>query len=138
VDDAAEAILKCLEAPLHAVEGQTFNVGCDDQNYQIAQLGDLIKELIPDVQVIHQGEDVDKRNYRVSFGRVRKHLGFTPRHTVADGILEIKAAIEDGRIADYCDARYSNYKTLSEEDNIHLIRHTRMSPLYSEWQMADS
>ena len=49
VDDAAEAILTCLEAPLHAVKGQTFNVGCDDQNYQIAQLGDLVKELIPDV-----------------------------------------------------------------------------------------
>ena len=135
MDDAAEAILKCLEAPLHAVKGQVFNVGSDDQNYQITQLGDLIKDLIPDVQVIHQGEDVDRRNYRVSFAKIRKHLGFTPRRTVADGILEIKAAIEDGRIADYRDARYSNYKTLSEENNIHLIRHTRMTPLYaSGWE----
>ncbi|HEC35625.1 MAG TPA: NAD-dependent epimerase/dehydratase family protein [Anaerolineae bacterium] len=136
VDDAAEAILKCLEAPLPAVKGQTFNVGSDDQNYQIAQLGDLIKQLIPDVQVIHQDEDTDRRNYRVSFAKIRKHLGFTPRHTVAEGILEIKAAIEDGRIPDYRDARYSNYKTLSEEDNIHLIRHTQLTPLYAgEWTM---
>ena len=82
-----EAILQYLEAHLHAVKGQVFNVGCDDQNYQIAQLGDLIKELIPDAQVIHQGEDVDKRNYRVSFGKIQKHLGFIPRRTVADGIL---------------------------------------------------
>ena len=134
VDDAAEAILKCLEAPLHAVKGQTFNVGCDDQNYRIVQLGDLIKELIPDVQVIHQGEDVDKRNYRVSFAKIHKHLGFSPRRTVAEGILEIKAAIEDGRITDYRDACYSNYKTLSEENNVHLIRQTRMTPLYAgEW-----
>jgi len=117
-------------------EGQTFNVGSDDQNYQIAQLGDLIKELVPDVQVIHQGEDTDRRNYRVSFAKIRKRLGFTPRHTVADGILEIKAAIEDGRIADYREARYSNVKTLSEEDNIYLIRGTHMSPLYAgEWMM---
>lgn len=131
VDDAAEAILKCLEAPLHAVKGQTFNVGSDDQNYRIAQLGDLIKELIPDAQVIHQGEDVDRRNYRVSFAKIRKHLGFTPRRTVADGILEIKAAIEGGRIRDYRDVHYSNYKTLSEEGNAALIRHTRMTPLYA-------
>lgn len=131
VDDAAEAILKCLEAPLHAVKGQTFNVGSDDQNYRIAQLGDLIQELIPDVQVIHQGEDVDGRNYRVSFAKIRKLLGFTPRRTVADGILEIKAAIEDGRIRDYGDTHYSNYKTLSEEGNAALIRHTRMTPLYA-------
>jgi nucleoside-diphosphate-sugar epimerase len=132
VDDAAEAILKCLEAPLQAVKGQIFNVGSDDQNYQIAQLGDLIKELIPEVEVIHQGEDVDKRNYRVSFGKVRKHLGFSPRYTVADGVLEIKAAIEDGRIRDYRDARYSNYKTLSNEGNATLIRRTRMTPLYAD------
>ena len=131
VDAAAEAILKCLQAPLHAVKGQVFNVGSDDQNYRIAQLGDFIKELVPDVQVVHKGDDVDERNYRVSFAKIRNHLGFTPRHTVPDGILEIKAAIEDGRIADYRDACYSNYKTLSEEGNIHLIRHTCMSPLYA-------
>jgi nucleoside-diphosphate-sugar epimerase len=131
VNDAAEAILKCLEAPLHAVKGQIFNVGSDDQNYQIAQLGDLIKKLIPDVEVIRQGDDTDRRNYRVSFAKIRKHLGFTPRYTVADGILEIKAAIEAGRIRDYRDARYSNYKTLSNEDNITLIRRTRMTSLYA-------
>lgn len=131
VDDAAEAILKCLEAPLHAIKGQTFNVGSDDQNYRIAQLGDLIKELIPDVEVIYQGEDGDRRNYRVSFAKIRKHLGFIPRRTVADGIWEIKAAIEDGRIRDYRDARYSNYKTLSDEGNAVLIRHTHITPLYA-------
>jgi len=131
VNDAAEAILKCLEAPLHVVKGQIFNVGSDDQNYQIAQLGDLIKKLIPDVEVIRQGDDTDRRNYRVSFAKIRKHLGFTPRYTVADGILEIKAAIEAGRIRDYRDARYSNYKTLSNEDNITLIRRTRMTSLYA-------
>ena len=35
------------------------------------------------------------------------------------------------RSADYYDARYSNVKTLSEEDNVHLIRDTRMTPLYA-------
>jgi len=136
-------------APLPPSSPAQTDVGCDDQNYRIAQLGDLIKELIPGVQVIHQGEDVDKRNYRVSFSKtctersrsIQKHLGFIPRRTVADGILEIKAAIEDGRIADYRDARYSNYKTLCEacpeqsrrKDNVHLIRQTRLSPLYSDF-----
>jgi nucleoside-diphosphate-sugar epimerase len=131
VDDAAGAILKCLEAPLQAVQGQIFNVGAEDQNYQITQLGDLVKELIPDVQVVHKGEDADRRNYRVSFGKMQQHLGFTPRRTVAEGILEIKAAIESGRIPDYRDARYSNHKTLSEEGDATPIRRTSMSPLYT-------
>ncbi|MGB9898519.1 NAD-dependent epimerase/dehydratase family protein, partial [Thermanaerothrix sp.] len=131
VDDAAEAIVRCLEAPLEAIKGQIFNVGSDEQNYQIRQLGDIIRQLIPDVEVVLQGEDVDKRNYRVSFGKIRKYLGFTPRRTVADGVLEIKAAIEDGRIRDYRDAHYSNLKTLSEESSATLIRRTRMTPLYA-------
>ena len=74
---------------------------------------------------------MDRRNYRVSFAKIRKYLGFTPRYTVADGVLEIKATIEDGRIRDYRDAHYSNYKTLSDEGNAHLIRRTRMTLLYA-------
>jgi len=130
VDDAAEAIIRCLEAPLHAVRGQVFNVGSDQQNYQIAQLGDLIGNLVPGVEVVRQDKDVDQRNYHVSFSKIRKQLGFTTHHTVAGGILEIKAALEEGRIRDYRETHYSNYKTLSDEANARLIRHTRVTPLY--------
>ncbi len=132
VEDVAEAILKCLDAPLDVVRGQIFNVGSDEQNYRIAEIGDIIQRLMPDVEVVYQGEDMDRRNYRVSFAKIRRHLNFTPRHTVADGILEIKAAIEEGRIKDYREARYSNYKTLSEEHNSTLIRCTSLTLLYAD------
>jgi len=130
VDDAAEAIIKCLEAPIHAVKGQIFNVGCDEQNYRITQIGQIIKEIFPDVHVIHEGDEIDKRNYRVSFEKIRKHLGFTARRNVIDGILEIKTAIEAGRIKDYYAPYYSNYKTLADEDNAVLIRSISINPLY--------
>jgi nucleoside-diphosphate-sugar epimerase len=121
VDDAAEAILKCLEVPLHVIKGQVLNVGSDNQNYKIAQLGDIIKELIPDVEVIHQGEEIDKRNYRVSFTKIQKLLGFYPRRTIAEGILEIKTAIESGLIQDYHDSRYSNHEILSKNKHNYYI-----------------
>ena len=112
----------------------------NNHSYSIRHLGDLVKQEVSDVIVTYENQAEDRRNYRVSFAKtraersrsVRKHLGFTPRYTVADGVLEIKAAIEDGRIRDYRDAHYSNYKTLSEEGNAHLIRHTRMTPLYAD------
>jgi len=50
---------------------------------------------------------------------------------VADGILEIKAAIEEGLIKDYRDPKYSNHKSLSEEGNAHLIYQTHITPLYA-------
>lgn len=132
VDDAAKAIIKCLEAPLAAVRGQIFNVGSDDQNYQIYRIGETIKQLMPEVQIVHKGDDVDWRNYHVSFAKIRKHLGFVPQRTVAEGILEIRAAIEQGHIEDYRDARYSNYKTLSEEGpNTTLVHTHTMSSIFT-------
>ena len=136
VSDAAEAIIKCLEAPLILVKGQIFNVGSDDQNYQIAQVGQLIRELVPGVDVVLQHDESDRRNYRVAFGKIQKHLGFTPRYTLADGILEIKAAIESGRIPDYRDTRHSNYLTLTDEGQAELIRRTRLTPIYASGHPA--
>lgn len=131
VDDAAEAILRCLEAPLDTVRGQVFNVGSDEGNYRIAELGAIIKEAIPDANIVHNRQASDQRDYRVSFSKIRRHLGFLPRFSVRDGIAEIKAAIEKGLISDYTDARYSNYKTLADEGNQLLIHSTRMASLYA-------
>lgn len=131
VRDAAEAILKCIEAPLDAVRGQIFNVGCNDQNFQIAHLGDLVQELIPGVRIDRKGDDTDRRDYRVSFAKIQRHLGFKASHTVRDGVLEIKAALESSCIKDYQSPKYNNYKIISEGGNTHFIRNTHISPLYS-------
>jgi len=131
VDDVAECLVTCLQAPLDVVRGQVFNVGADEQNYRIVEVGELIKKLLPDATVEQHGDDTDRRNYRVSFAKIRRTLGFTPRYTVVDGVLEIKAAIDQGRIADYRSGTYSNYKTLSD-GNSQLIHYTQMTPLYAE------
>src|SRR4029079_6285270 len=46
VDDAALAVLMALEAPLSLVGNEVFNVGCDEQNYTIQQVGEMIKQLV--------------------------------------------------------------------------------------------
>ena len=130
VRDVADAIIRCLEAPSEVVKGQVFNVGSDEQNYQIGQIGEIIRDLIPDVKVIYKTEDVDKRNYKVSFVKIRKCLGFSPRYRLTDGIMEIKAALEQGHIRNYRNSKYSNYRTLSEEADSLLVRETYMKPLY--------
>lgn len=131
VSDIAEAIILCLESPLKVVEGQIFNVGSNEQNYRIAEIGRFIKEVMPEVKITHRPDVADKRNYRVSFAKIRKRLAFMPHYSIVDGIKEIKKAIESGVIKDYRDARYSNYKTLSEESHSALLRHSRTISLYS-------
>jgi nucleoside-diphosphate-sugar epimerase len=115
VEDAASAILLALESPLEIVRNQVFNVGSNEQNYTIRQVGDLIHNHVPSARILARGEDTDRRNYWVSFNKINRSLGFVPKWTVDQGIEQVIHAIRSGRIFDYRDARYSNVKFLTEE-----------------------
>lgn len=115
VDDAARAIARVLEAPRPLVKNQIFNVGSNEQNYKILQVGELIRTQVPEAQILQKGEDVDKRNYWVNFNKISRTLDFHPEWTVEAGIEQVIEAIRSGRVHDYTDARYSNVKFLTEE-----------------------
>jgi len=115
VDDAAEAFIRCLETPIKEVKGQIFNVGSNQQNYKILELGTILQSIIPNVQIENKGELVDERDYSVAFDKISNMLGYRTESTIQDGILEIKRAFDKGIIGDYTDKRYSNYESLSEE-----------------------
>jgi dTDP-D-glucose 4,6-dehydratase len=117
VRDLAEAIALTLDAPLQRVCGQTFNVGSNEQNYQIAELGQIIKEMVPTARVVVQPKE-DNRNYRVRFDGIRDTLHFSPRYTVQDGVREIVQAFAMGTIRDYHDPRYSNYAYLQANGDL--------------------
>lgn len=112
VADGAEAILRCLRAPAPVVAHQVFNVGSDEQNHTLADVAGVISELIPRVKVQFAPAAVQEANYQVSFARIRSTLDFRPRYTLADGINEIRAALQRGVVGDYTEAKYSNYKAI--------------------------
>lgn len=91
--DAARAFIMAYEAPGSQVAGEVFNVGGDDLNYRIRELGSLVAETLGDIQVVVDGKDVDTRDYCVSFEKIRSVLGFEPEYSVEDGIREIVGAI---------------------------------------------
>lgn len=115
VDDAALAVFNVLEAPLDAVRNQVFNVGSEEQNYTIRQVGELINLLVPSAQLLDVAFDGDRRNYRVNFGKIRRTLGYAPQWTLERGISQVIEAMNAGKVANYQDAKYSNVKYLSEE-----------------------
>jgi nucleoside-diphosphate-sugar epimerase len=111
VRDVAEAILHSVKSDIGLVSGQIFNVGSQHLNYTLGQVAEKIEKVFPAVQVEHV-ENSDRRNYRVSFDKLHKQLGFECRYTLEDGILELKEAFEQGRIRDYRNSFYSNLKYL--------------------------
>lgn len=121
VDDAALGVFKALETPLAIAGNQIFNVGSDEQNRTIRQIGELIHEQLPAADLIVEENDVDKRNYRVSFAKIRNQLGFEPSWTLENGIRQVVEAVASGDVQDYRDAKYSNVKFLSESGAIEII-----------------
>jgi len=116
VEDAARAVLLALDAPLSSVQGRVFNVGSDAQNYTIAEVGRLIASMVPDARLIETNlPDSDRRNYRVSFAKIRDELGFAPRWTLETGVAQVIDALLTGKVADYRDAKHSNVKFLNEQ-----------------------
>jgi nucleoside-diphosphate-sugar epimerase len=122
VDDAALALMRALEAPRELIHVQVFNVGSNEQNYQIAEAAQVIQSLVGQIEVVDKGPDKDFRNYRVDFSKITRTLGFIPRWTLQDGVKQVIAALEGGQIQDYRNAMYSNVKFLEEESNSCLIR----------------
>ncbi len=61
VEDAADAYVKCVEAPLDTVKGEVFNVGAEEQNYQIYKIAQIVSKCVPGTKVTIKGKEVDKR-----------------------------------------------------------------------------
>ncbi len=123
VDDAALSVLTALEAPLHAVHMQVYNVGSDEQNCTIRGIGELINEKVTDAAIVDVGAGGDRRNYKANFAKIRENLGFMPRWTIEDGIEQVIDIIRSGEVSDYTSAKYSNVKFLTEENASRFVRH---------------
>lgn len=111
VDDAAEAYLRCLKAPIDKVQGQIFNVGSNRQNYKISELGSTLQRIIPTLEIEYKEDLVDPRNYNVRFDKISKALDYRVGKNIKDAMLEIKQAFDEGIIGDYTDKKYSNYES---------------------------
>jgi nucleoside-diphosphate-sugar epimerase len=107
VQDAARACVASLEAVAESVSGEVFNVGAAELNLQIEELGRVVVQVIPQVE-IETLQTEDRRNYRVTFDKIRERLGFDCFNTLENGIREIYGAIRAGLIADFTTAQFNN------------------------------
>ena len=96
-DTAAAQIFMIEHDKLADINGQIFNVGSDDNNYQLRPLAELIAETLPrDVHIEWYG-DPDVRSYRVRFEKIEA-LGYKATRTAKDACLEIYNRLEAGTL----------------------------------------
>jgi nucleoside-diphosphate-sugar epimerase len=119
VKDTSKAFMTVLESPKEKVNKQIFNVGANEQNFQILSLAEMVKEAIDVPVKIEWYGSVDKRSYRVDFSKIRRTLGFVPGHTPRDEARTVYEALETGKVIDYIKTKTVEwYKHLLEAQKL--------------------
>lgn len=116
VRDCAELYVKCLELPDAMIAGKTFNAGY--QNLKIAEIAELVREVVGSQVAIETTPTNDNRSYHISSDKIRRELGYEPRLTIEDAIRDLSTAFGAGKIHDpLSNPFYYNIKRMRE---IHL------------------
>lgn len=106
-EDASEALLCVLNAEDKKINKEIFNVGTE--NYRKIDLVNLVKKYVPDLVVDKKGGAPDNRDYKVSFEKIKKILGFIPKRKVEEGIDELFWAVKNNMFSNLYDERYTSW-----------------------------
>lgn len=108
VRDAGRAVRAVLDQPADVVGGQVFNVGRSDENYRKLDIVDAVAKATANGTVSFVARNEDPRDYKVSFDKIARVLGFTTTMTVPDGIAEVITGLETTAFDDPYAATYRN------------------------------
>ena len=116
VEDIASAFIAALEAPIETIHNQAFNIGQDAENYQVRDIAEAVRRVVPGSQVTYADTaSPDTRSYRVDFTKVRRALpAFQPLWTVERGAKQLYDALTGSGITreDFLDRRFVRLEQL--------------------------
>jgi nucleoside-diphosphate-sugar epimerase len=118
IEDISRAFAAALEAPREVIHDEAFNVGRPEDNLQIREIAEMVRDAVPGSAVsFAAGAGPDVRNYRVDFGKL--HAAFPDlklRWTVRDGIGELAGAYARYGLTydDFLSSRYVRLRRIRE------------------------
>ena len=118
IEDISRAFLAMLEAPRELVHNEAFNVGRAEDNVQIRDIAEHVRDTVPgSVVTFAANAGPDLRDYRVDFGKLNDTFpGLSLRWTVRDGIAELLASYTRFGLsyADFTSSRYVRLRRIRE------------------------
>jgi len=117
VQDYCDAVKLFLTAPAEKIQRETFNVGY--QNLSIMDIARLVQRVVSkefpekgEVAIVTTPSD-DLRSYHINSDKIRRVLGYAPRHSIEDAVRDLCQAFRDGLIPDSMnDDQYFNVRRL--------------------------
>lgn len=111
IADMCECYVQSLRWPSEKIDGKIFNAGY--QNHKLMEIAEMVRKVVGnDVQIVTTPTD-DLRSYHISSDKIKRELGFEPKHTVEDAIRDLVEAFQAGKVPNsMTDQRYYNIKVL--------------------------
>ncbi|HKW51552.1 MAG TPA: SDR family oxidoreductase [Candidatus Eisenbacteria bacterium] len=100
VRDIARAFAAVLSAPRDAIHNQAFNVGANGENYQVRELGEIVRATVPGCVVEYaKGAGHDPRSYRVDFSKLtRTFPNLQPQWNASFGARDLHTALQEANV----------------------------------------
>jgi nucleoside-diphosphate-sugar epimerase len=94
IEDISRAYIAALQAPRELIHNEAFNIGTTTENYQIREIAEMVKEVVPGCKVdFAPNAGPDKRCYRVDCNKIARVLhDFKPQWTARRGIEQLYEA----------------------------------------------
>lgn len=116
--DIARAFIAFMEAPRAAIFNKAINIGANEENYQVKDVGDRVQQLVPNASIVYTGEvGADPRNYRVNFDLLSRLLpGFRLEYNLSRGMEELHRKFRDHgfNLADFEGDQFVRFRTLKK------------------------
>jgi nucleoside-diphosphate-sugar epimerase len=111
IADMVDLYCRCLRYPDTAIDGKVFNAGYE--NHRLSEIAEMVRGVVGrDVEVVTTRTD-DRRSYHICSDKIRRELGWSPRHSIEEAVRDLVAAFRAGEVPDaMTDVRYYNVKLL--------------------------
>jgi nucleoside-diphosphate-sugar epimerase len=117
VDDIAELYVELLRLPAEQIAGKTFNAGYE--NHTVADLGEIVRSIVsremPELGeiAVETSPSDDLRSYHVSSEKIKRELGWAPKRTIEDAVVDLCNAFRAGKLTgSLTDVKYFNVKAI--------------------------
>jgi nucleoside-diphosphate-sugar epimerase len=118
VEDICRTFIAVLEAPRELVHDEAFNVGRAQDNVQVRDIAELVREAVPGSRLsFAEGAGPDLRSYRVDFSKlVETFPRLQLRWDVRGGIEELVDAYNEHHLSyeDFTSSRFFRLRRIAE------------------------
>ena len=96
IEDMTDLYVRLLELPDDQVAGKTWNAGYE--NLTVQEIAEQIRGVLADrpIEIVQEPTD-DLRSYRICSDKIRRDIGFVPRHSIAEAARDLVTAFRAGR-----------------------------------------